>query len=56
MNEIRRELRALEVERADFHARYAGRPGKIRKFERQYAERRAELEARWDALRYYAWR
>ena len=51
-----RELRALEDTRADFHARYAGRPGKVRKFERWYAERRAELEARRDALRYYAWR
>ena len=51
-----RELRALEDTRADFYARYAGRPGKVRKFERWYAERRAELEARRDALRhgYYA--
>ena len=54
--EIRRELRALEDERADFYARYAGRPGKIRKFERSYVSRRAQLEARRDALRYYAWR
>jgi hypothetical protein len=56
LREVRRELRALEDTRADFHARYAGRPGKVRKFERWYAERRAELEARRDALRYYAWR
>lgn len=56
LNEIRRELRALEDQRADFYARYAGRPGKVRKFERWYAERRAELEARRDSLRYYAWR
>jgi hypothetical protein len=56
LSEIRRELRALEDTRADFYARYAGRPGKVRKFERWYAERRAELEARRDALRhgYYA--
>ena len=53
LREIRRELRALEDERADFYARYAGRPGKIRKFERWYAARRAELETRRDALRYY---
>jgi hypothetical protein len=56
LREIRRELRALEDERADFYARYAGRPGKIRKFERSYVSRRAQLEARRDALRYYAWR
>jgi len=56
LREIRRELRTLEDKRTDFYARYAGRPGKVRKFERWYAERRAELEARRDALshRYYA--
>jgi hypothetical protein len=54
--EIRRELRELEDTRADFYARYAGRPGKVRRFERWYAARRAELEARRDALRAYAWR
>ncbi|WP_242346121.1 hypothetical protein [Anaeromyxobacter terrae] len=54
--EIRRELRELEDTRADFYARFGGRPGKVRRFERWYAERRAELDARWDALRTYAWR
>jgi hypothetical protein len=54
LREIHRELRALEDARADFYARYAGRPGKVRKFERWYGERRAQLEARRDALRYYA--
>jgi hypothetical protein len=56
VRELRRELRELEATREDFHARYAGRPGKIRKFERWYAERRAELVERLDELRYYAWR
>lgn len=54
---IRAELRALDVARADFHARFAGRPGKLRRYDRDFLERRAELERRYHALQArYAWR
>ncbi len=58
LQRVRAELRALEAERAEFHARYAGRPGKLRRYDRVYAERRTELERRRAELqhRYYAWR
>lgn len=54
--EIRARLGALDAERARFHARYGHRPGKVRKFERWYAMRRAELERRWWELQPLAWR
>jgi hypothetical protein len=54
--ELRAEFRALESERARFYAAYGHRPGKVRKFERWYAARRAELESRWEAAQLYAWR
>lgn len=54
--QLRAEFRALEDERARFYARNGHRPGKIRKFERWYASRRAELESRWQAAQAYAWR
>jgi hypothetical protein len=53
---IRAEMRELDARRAEFHARWAGRPGKIRKFERWYASRRAELDRRYWELQRYAWR
>jgi hypothetical protein len=54
--EVRAELRALDAERARFHAEYGHRPGKVRRFERWYAARRAELERRWHELQWVAWR
>jgi hypothetical protein len=53
---VRAELRELERERDRDPARFAGRPGKLRKYDRAYLARRAELERRLDELRYYAWR
>jgi hypothetical protein len=53
---VRADLRALEAQRAEFHARNAWRPGKLRRFDRWYAERRAELERRWHELQLVAWR
>jgi hypothetical protein len=54
---VRAELRALERERAEYHARHAGHPGKLRKYDRAHAARRAELERRWHELRpMVAWR
>jgi hypothetical protein len=48
--ELRREYRELEAEHAAFHARWAGRPGKLRKYDRGYAVERARLDARWNEL------
>ncbi len=56
LREVRAELRALDQRRAEFHARFAWNPGKVRRFERRYALRRAELERRWYELQYVAWR
>jgi hypothetical protein len=55
---VRAELRALDARRADFHARNAWRPGQLRRFDRWYLERRAELERRWQELQpqRLAWR
>jgi hypothetical protein len=53
---LRLEFRALDREREIFHARFAGRPGKLRKYDRGYLARRTELERRWDELQYVAWR
>lgn len=54
--ELRFEFRALDDERADFYARPGVRRGQARRFERYYAERRAELERRWNALQLVAMR
>jgi hypothetical protein len=54
--EVRAELRALDADRARFHAENAWRPGRIRKYERWYAVRRAELERRLYDLQPVAWR
>lgn len=51
---IRFELDRLERTRDDFYASGEWRPGKVRKFERWYAFRRADLERRLDQLRWYA--
>jgi hypothetical protein len=56
LSAVRLELRALERERAQFHTRHAGHPGKLRKYDRSYAERRAALERRWHELQMVAWR
>jgi hypothetical protein len=53
---VRQEMRELDRERERFHARYAGRPGKLRKYDRTYEARRAELERRHHELELYAWR
>lgn len=56
LREVRAQLNALEQRRAEFHARNGWRPGKVRRFERWYAARRAELERRWYELQAVAWR
>lgn len=56
LQELRGELRALEDQRADFHARWGWNGRKVARFERWYGERRAELQRRWEALQQYAWR
>jgi hypothetical protein len=53
---LRAEFRALDDERARFLARHHRHPGKVRKFEREHAARRAELESRWYALQPVAYR
>jgi hypothetical protein len=56
LTQLRLEYRALDDERARFYAENAYRPGKLRRFERSYAARRAELDRRWNALQVVAWR
>jgi hypothetical protein len=53
---LRAEFRALDHERARFYAQPGVRRGQARRFERDYAERRAELERRWNALQLVAMR
>jgi hypothetical protein len=53
---VHAELRALDAERAEFHARNAWRPGQLRRFDRWYFERRAQLERREHELERVAWR
>lgn len=50
LQDLRREYRILDAEREAFHARWAGRPGKLRKYDREYATERARLDARWREL------
>jgi hypothetical protein len=45
-DEVRRDYRELDRARERFYATWNGSPGKQRKFERWYHERRAELDAR----------
>jgi hypothetical protein len=57
LHRIDAELGALDAGRAEFHARWAGRPGRLRRYDRWYAERRAELEhRRAELLERFAWR
>ncbi|HEX9401110.1 MAG TPA: hypothetical protein VF912_13450 [Anaeromyxobacter sp.] len=56
LREVRAELQALDTQRAEVHARFARKPGKVRHYDRWYAERRAELERRWSELQRVAWR
>jgi hypothetical protein len=54
--EVRGELARLDAARADFHARNAYRPGLLRRYDRDYFARRAELERREHRLERIAWR
>jgi hypothetical protein len=54
--QLRAQLRALEDERNAFYAANAWRPGRIRRYERSYALRRADLERRLYELQPVAWR
>ncbi len=54
--EVTAQLRALDAQRDRFYAEYRFRPGKLRRYDRWYAERRAELERRWSELQRVAWR
>ena len=45
-------FRHLEHERAEFYAHWNGNPWSRRRFEHHYAERMAELRARFEAPRY----
>ena len=54
--QLRLEFRALDDERARFYVENAYRPGKLRRYDRWYARRRAELERRFSELQVVAWR
>ena len=54
--EVAAQLRALDAERDRFYAENGWRRGRVRRFERYYAVRRAELERRWYELQPVAWR
>jgi hypothetical protein len=54
--EVVAQLRALDAERDAFHAANAWRPGRLRRYDRSYAFRRAELERRLYELQPVAWR
>jgi hypothetical protein len=56
IHEVREELRELDARRADEYARSGGNPWRMRRFDRWYAFRRAELERRLSELTYVAWR
>jgi hypothetical protein len=56
IREVHAALRALELERHRFHHSGWHRPREVRRFERWYAYRRAELERRRESLQAYAWR
>jgi hypothetical protein len=53
---VHARLARLDAERAEFHASNAWRPGKLRRYDRWYFERRAELERRERELERVAWR
>jgi hypothetical protein len=55
LREVHQAMRALDLERSRFYAlRHTRR--EVRRFERMYALRMAQLEQRRDALQAYAWR
>jgi hypothetical protein len=56
LSSVRADLAALEAQRAEFHEHNAWRPGKLRRYDRWYFERRAELERREHELERIAWR
>ena len=51
---LRLEYVRLDEAREDFYARPGVRRGQARRFERWYAEQRAELDREWSALSLYA--
>lgn len=53
---VRYELRALDRERAAFHARFAFQPRRLARYDAGYFEQRASLERRLQQLTWYAWR
>jgi hypothetical protein len=53
---IRADLAQLDAERAEFHAHNAWRPWVLRRYDRHYFERRAQLEHREHELMRFAWR
>jgi hypothetical protein len=56
LRELRAELQSLDAQRTYYHARYFRNPGKLRRYDRWYADRRAELERRWHELERFAMR
>jgi hypothetical protein len=54
LQQVRAELRALEQERAEYHARHTRHPKKLRRYDATYAERRAGLERRFWELQQLA--
>ena len=56
LRQIRSEMAALDARRAAFHARWAGRPGKLRRFDRWYFAERTALEQRYARLAWTAMR
>jgi hypothetical protein len=56
LQQVRAELRALDLERAEFHARHARQPRKLRRYDASWAERRAEVERRFWQLQQVAFR
>jgi hypothetical protein len=56
LRRIRAEMAELDARRAAFHARWAGRPGKLRRFDRWYFAERATLERRYVRLAWTAMR
>jgi hypothetical protein len=56
LRRIRSEIAALDARRAWFHERWAGRPGKLHRFDRWYFAERTALERRWSQLAWTAMR
>jgi hypothetical protein len=50
------EIRSLDAERAEYHARFAWRPWALRRYDRRFYERREELMQRRIDLQGVAWR